>query len=386
MKKDTLPKGYTMTATGLYRKQIMSNGERYVFSGRNLAELKAEVEKKQYEIKNGLYEKEKRETVDRFFETWLNDYKVDIKRGTASTYRQTYKNFICGAFGKCQLKDVKGDHIQKHINKLVNAGYSYSRINLAVIILNGIFSTARKLHYINNNPMECVTMPSKTALASRRGETEKKIKAMTAQEKDLFLKYADGSKYLPFYVFALNSGCRIGEALALKWSDVDFAKKQFTINGTLEYIRGTGRVIEKPKTKGSRRTIPMTAKAYDLLLSVRKKQMANRTALGKLWKEEKGLENLVFTYEEGGGFWDTAIRVDINNIISAIRADGHEIIDVTPHTFRHTFATLGLKAGIQPKAMQSILGHSTFAITMDIYCDVLQETKNEAMDVIASVM
>ena len=68
MKKETLPKGYTVTATGLYRKQIMFNGERYVFSGRNLAELKAEVEKKQYEIKNGLYEKEKRETVDRFFE------------------------------------------------------------------------------------------------------------------------------------------------------------------------------------------------------------------------------------------------------------------------------------------------------------------------------
>lgn len=390
MGKDTknreLPKGYTVTKTGLYRTQLMIDGVRYYFNGHDLTELKKEVEKKRYEIKNGLYEKETSITIDKFFTTWIDEYKPNLKRSTRATYKQVYKDMIKAKLGGKRMRDVRGDMIQKHINSLANDGFSYGRINMVFIILNGMFATAKRLHYINHTPMDCVSVPSKSTLASMRGETEKKIKAMSMSEKELFLQYAKDSIYYDYYVFSLNTGCRIGEVLALRWQDVDFARREITINGTLEYIRGTGRVIDIPKTKGSKRVIPMTTKVYDLLMNIRKKQIENRSALAGRWKEEKGLENIVFTYADGGAFWDTSIRVDINKILNAIRKAGHKIISVTPHTFRHTFATLALANGMRPKDLQVILGHSTFSITMDIYADALADSKRESMDIIEKIM
>lgn len=386
LKGKKLPKGIIQQANGLYRGEFNIEGERYRFSSRDLNSLKKEMEAKRYEIKNGLYRSEKRITCGEFFETWLNEYKTNVKRGTVSTYSQVYKNLLQKAFEKKQMKDMRGDYIQKHINSLVSAGHSYSRINNAMIILNGIFSQARKLHYINSNPMEAVTMPSKGVMAAKRGEKEKKINAMSREEKDVFLEYAADSKYIGYYVFSLNTGCRIGEVLALKWKDVDFQNREIHINGTLEYIRGTGRVIEVPKTKGSRRVIPMTETVYNLLKETRKQQLTNKALMGRNWKEEAGIENVVFTYPEGGAFWDTSIRVDIDKILRKAAADGKKLPAVTPHTFRHTFATLGLKAGIRPKDMQVILGHANFSITMDIYAEVLADSKRESMDIIAAIM
>lgn len=386
LKGKKLPKGIIQQPSGLYRAEIKFQGERFRFSSRDLNELKREVESKRYEIKNGMFEAEKNITVARWFETWLTEYKTMVKQGTVATYRQVYKNYIDKYFGRKQLKDIRGDMVQKHLNKMFDDGYSYGRINMTLIILNGMCKKAQKLHYINRNPVEAVELPSKRAVAVKRGETVKKVKALSNEEKNVFLEYAQDSKYYDYYVFSLSTGCRIGEVLALKWSDVDFTKREFHVNGTLEYIRGKGRMIDDPKCGSSRRTVPMTNTVYELLKAIRRRQIENRNVLGKHWKEEKGMENLVFTYDEGGAFWDTSIRVDINKIIEKAAADGKELPEITPHTFRHTFATLGLKAGIRPKDMQVILGHANFSITMDIYAEVLADSKRESMDIIQAIM
>ena len=108
--------------------------------------------------------------------------------------------------------------------------------------------------------------------------------------------------------------------------------------------------------------------------------------LEKQWKEEKGLENLVFTYEGGGALWDTAIRVDIKKVIDRIHKENIEFEPITPHTFRHTFATRGLEQGIPLKVMQTILGHSSLSMTSDLYSHVLPDTKAEEMKKLENVL
>lgn len=83
------------------------------------------------------------------------------------------------------------------------------------------------------------------------------------------------------------------------------------------------------------------------------------------------------TYEDGGAFWDTGIRVDMKKIANAIREIGIEFDPITPHTLRHTFATRGLEQGIPLKVMQVILGDSSLAMTADLYSHVLPDIKAE---------
>ncbi|MFW6677649.1 tyrosine-type recombinase/integrase [Lacrimispora sp. AGF001] len=132
--------------------------------------------------------------------------------------------------------------------------------------------------------------------------------------------------------------------------------------------------------------MPMLNNIEELLKKLRHRQLENRLKLGDKWKEEDNLKNMILTYEDGGAFWDTGIRVDMKKIVNAIRKEGTEFDPVTPHTLRHTFATRGLEQGIPLKVMQVILGHSSLAMTADLYSHVLPDIKAEEMKKIENIL
>ena len=383
-----LPKGIMQTKDGLYRTQIMVEGERYYFNSRSLEELKATVIQKRAEIANGTYHKEKAITVKKWFETWLKEYKTDLKESTVAVYEEVFKNCIEKEIGTKKINSVKSENLQHLINSLVQNGISYKRVSLVYIILNGIFSQAKKLRYINVNPMadKAVTLPPKKRFKEREYKQGSRMIVMDQQQKDLFLKYSEGSSYRGIYIFMLNTGTRLGEATGLQWSDVDFQKREIRITHALTHIKGKGRFLSTTKTESSERTLPMTNTLYELLKRIRVEQTKNRSMMGSSWKEEPNLPNMVFTHAEGGAYWESCIRDDMTKISNRIIKDGHNFTRITPHTFRHTFATLGLRNGIQPKVMQKLLGHSSIKVTLDIYASVLKDDLTESMNLIEAVM
>ena len=117
----------------------------------------------------------------------------------------------------------------------------------------------------------------------------------------------------------------------------------------------------------------------------RKEQKLNRIRLGKDYKEEQGLKNIVFTYPEGGALWDTAIRNDIQKIVKRINDAGIEFEAITPHTFRHTFATRCAEQGMPLQVLKTILGHSSLSMTADLYSHVMEDTKQKEMQKIINL-
>jgi len=304
--------------------------------------------------------KEENITVSSRFDIWLKEYKQNsVKASTYETYKRIFKGLVAPVLGNKKLKDIRPEMVQKLINDLYKKGYSKTRVNIPYILLLGMYKQAIKNGLVKNNPAEHINFPKYKTRIERR--------VLDLEEQKIFMQYAKESRYYDFYAIALNTGMRCNEIIALQWTDINFKGKIISVSGTLVYVRSVRkRFKDTPKTSSSYRDIPIHEQTENLLKLIRKNQMECKLMMGDKWQQDKGLDNLIFTNEFGKAVWDTCIRNDINRI--------------SKQSFRHTFATRGLENGIKPKVMQTILGHSTLAMTMDLYSHVLPDEKTKEME------
>ncbi len=374
MAEKKLPKGVTLRKDGRYMGRVQINGERVSLYSDKLSDLINQMEDVKYQMKHGFYCRPKEIRVDEWFNTWIDEYKsLQCKSQTIRLYRNTYKRYIQEPIGRKKVTDVKPAVLQKIINGIHKAGYSRSIITSVQTIIKGMFLQALRDGIIINNPAKNLTLPR------FRKVVKEERRVMSKEETDIFLKYAEKSAYYDYYRLALCTGLRINEAFALQWDDIDWKRKMICIKGTLVYESGQGVRKDSTKTVAGFREIPMIDASESLLKILRKKRAKTRILLGQNWKEREGLENLVLFNAFGSSLCDTNVRKDINRIVERINHDGIKFKHVTPHTFRHTFATRGLEAGIPLKVMQTILGHSSLSMTADLYSHVLPDTKAEEM-------
>lgn len=177
---------------------------------------------------------------------------------------------------------------------------------------------------------------------------------------------------------------RSGELRALRWKDIDFKNKIIYVRKTLVYLNNAYS-LEPPKTKSSKRDIPMLDNVYRLLKEHKKQQWERKMLLGDLWKAQEGMGDLVFPSDSGYPMNRDRLKVQVNKIVKLINADGVSYPHITPHCWRHTFATRCIENGMQPKVLQKLLGHSTLSQTMDLYAHILPNTKELEMQKIANL-
>lgn len=319
-------------------------------------------------------------SMDRWFESWLTDYKqLTIKKGTVENYKRNYRNYIKPYLGDMKVCEVKGEHIQKLFNYLIAQGYSVNTLYVSKGVLSGMFRQLIKNEVLQKNPVQYVEFPRQSRKKERR--------VLSEEEQRLFLEYAKGSPYEDVYLLALSTGMRIGEICALRWQDVDFSHQLLTVNGTLKQFKDTGFFIDTPKSLTSRRVVPLLPSICKMLKRRKRSQVG--TVMGK-YTVTSMWQDLVFLHPDGASepMRKRTIAYDMDSIVEHINQDRKEkakkrhrraevFEHVSPHALRHTFATRALESGIPPKVVQEILGHSSITITLDLYTHVLDKTKSE---------
>jgi integrase len=324
-----------------------------------------------HQIDTGSFMRPGKTTVADFLERWLNDYaKPNLSPRSYERYESIVRVHLLPRLGSIPLVQLKSAHIQDLYAAGLQKGLSARGVRYHHVVLHKALQTALKWGLVNRNAADGVDVPK-----ARRPEMQ------TWDENDImrFLEAAKSTPYHALFHLALFTGMRRGEILALKWSDVDLLGSQICVNRSVQHLRDGSYVYTEPKTAKSRRPIALTPSTAQLLKEYHDRQKWNRIILDKPLTND----NLVFSTLEGKPLRPNTVSRAWQ--ILAARA-GVKVIRF--HDARHSHASIFLKLGVHPKIVQERLGHSTIAITLDMYSHVapgLQETAarrfDEAFDV-----
>lgn len=333
-------------------------------------------------------------TLNKYFDRWFS-LKRGIRDSTKTAYSSQYKNYVRNTIGtkslaKLNFIDIKQLYI--HLNE--DLELKESTVRLIHILLNQIFDSAVNERIIRENPAK---QAFREFHATTSSKSKKKL-ALTVDEQNAFLSYVGRSgiyhKWNNLFIVMLGTGLRIGELMGLTWDDVDFEKNTITVSKTLLYIKTpedkhTVFKYHEPKTAAGIRKIPMSSRVKEALLSEKNFQ-SERGIVSAITVD--GRNNFCFINKALKPHTHTAINEALRNIVKRYNntvvplypEQTAPLPNITCHTFRHTFATRLFESGIDIKIIQTIMGHSSYLITMDIYTDVSVDVAQKDIEAIDS--
>lgn len=312
------------------------------------------------QIKDGTLnaESNKRLKVNDLYKMWLPLYEQDVRESTAINAEMYFKN-ILKSLGNVYLDKLTPLVCQKVVNQWYKKTH-YSTFNYLCIYSTKLLEYAVKIDLISANPMKKIIKPKKKTVAP------KKLKFYTINELKQFLATAKKISFKKFVLFRLlsYSGMRVGEALALNWSDIDFNNNTVSISKTVATSRHTFS-INKPKTQAGNRVISLDDETINYLAEWRKRQQKDLTILNLNAFDD---HNLLFANRDNGLLGHSSVRYWARDI-----AKKAGLKYITVHGFRHTHASILFKSGASMKEIQTRLGHSSIKMTMDIYTHLTSE-------------
>lgn len=327
-------------------------------------------------------------TLSEWFHTWLFTYrKNDLKPASFEKYEGIYRNYIDNnTIGNIKLKDLRTTPLQNYYNSLiVEYGKTPATIKSINKCLKSCLSQALKEGYILKNYACFVTLPK-----SNKKDNDS-INIFTPSEQQIFMNEAIKDKKGILYIFALGTGLRLGELLALKWSDISFKEKTVTVSKSIKdtYIFDQNEkrqyviLEQEPKTKNSYRSVSINDNLLDLLKEHKKEQIIEHER-----NKDVYIDNLLVFATPTGNYLNISnvrkifkkIINKYNNSLTEGEKKNKSLPIIRLHDLRHTFATRLFENGVAPKTVQSLLGHADITTTMNIYTHVIKDTKDNAID------
>lgn len=351
-----------------YRIQLYvgkdANGKRITKTVRGFKtkrEAKMTADKLSAEIASGNFLEKTDLTFSDVYEHWLDTYKLTVREHTLVCVETQFNTHILPTLGNIPIQKISARQCQTMVNDL--AQKNLLSLKAVTIQASRIFEFAISMDYVHKNPFDKVIIP-KVRKAS------KSPKFYTRDELELFMitaqKKCPPQIYTLFRLLAF-SGMRIGEAFALTWNDIDFDLATITINKTVSYGRKGIATISEPKTQASKRTVYVDRKT---LLILQQWQQIQRIDLLKRGFNANSSQQLIFTNSHNS-FMSRPMPV---YWINEIR-ETTDLHPISPHGFRHTYATLAIQGGINPKELQAQLGHSNIQTTLQIYTAITDEQR-----------
>lgn len=380
-----LQKGESKRSDGRYMYRYTDiNGKRHAIYARTLVDLRIQ-ERQIARDKNELNEYVTTgASVNFVFDRYIS-MKTNLKRSTRSNYLYIYDKFIRDGFGRRNINEIRYSDMKKFYVSLLDEGLQVNTLDNIHSVLHPTFQLAVRDNVIRSNPSDGVM----AELKKNDGKNKGIRYALTLAQQRAFLNYTANSPvyahWLPLFMFLFGTGCRIGEAVGIRWQDVDFENKEISINHSLEYIVDEDRKaawhVSTPKTDAGTRMIPLLKEVEEALHEEKENQ--ERTGLTNM-DQVDGMSGFMFANRFGKLLLPSSVNRAIARISDAYNAEetvraAREkrepvlIPHFSAHHIRHTFATRLCEHESNLKVIQSIMGHADITTTMNIYAEA---TKN----------
>lgn len=309
-----------------------------------------------------------------FVPIYLENAKNELSPLVYEKYTRMFDICIIPMLGHMKLKDIKPIHIQRFVNALQDRDthldgkpgkLSAATIRRYYTMIQSVMHAAYKLELIGVNPADSdrITLP--------KTEEEKTDIFTEAELTKLFEALeSEPLQYQVLIHLALNTSCRRGELVGLKWSDIDFKTGIITISRSNYKLTGDSEIKSKSTKTGKSRRVMIPPYCIALLRKYRAAQAAERLALGDYWKGD----NWIFVQSDGRAMYPTTPTQWFSKFLKR-----HDIPHRKFHALRHTSATLLLSNGTNIKNVAARLGHSQLKTT-NRYVHAVEQAEKDAAD------
>lgn len=374
--KDRRPQGdgsITLRKDGRWQARVdlgVVNGKRVrkSFYGKTPKEVSAKLRDALKRKSQGALVTGPRQTFEQFLDRWMRDAVIPKCRPkTISTYRGLIDRHLKPGLGRIALAKLSAGDINEFYAQKREQGLSSQTVVHLHALIRASLKYAERAGLIGYNPVNRVVTPT-----SPRAD----IRPFTIEEATRILETSAGDRLAALWSLAFHTGLRQGELLGLRWQDVDTDRATLTVLQTIQEIEGKIEV-GAPKSKSSRRTVPIEPAALDALKAWRTEQKKERMKAGAAWTDT----GLVFTSLVGTPLSARNVARRWHQILDAAGVERRGM-----HAARHTVATLLMAAGKHPSLVQDLLGHSTIRLTLDTYTHVSEHLRSEATSALSTLL
>ena len=307
---------------------------------------------------------------------WLPIIASTVRPTTTAQYKCNCEQHIIPFLGPAALQRIDGVKLNALYGSLLTngrtdggGGLSPATVRRIHATLHRAFKDAVRWGYLLANPADAADPPRESVFARERP-------SWSSEQLSAFLASIADDRLAALWRLLAMSGCRRGEALGLRWDDLDLESGEVRIRRSLVPLNG--KVIEcEPKTARGRRTIGLDAETLEALQRHAARQLDEQ----RFWDEEHTESRHVFTKENGAALHPERVTARFRRLVyeAALPA-------IPLHGLRHTHASLALALGINPRLVSERLGHSTVAFTLDVYAHVLPRDDKLAAEQVAELL
>lgn len=359
----------TKRADNRFTVTLTLDGKRRFFYGKTQAEARTKADNAKARVKAGGPVRDATRRLGDWLHEWIETYLAlsDRAESTKIMHAGYVRTWIVPTIGNVPVGNLTVNDVNRMLLQMKAAGkadstrrnaYTTLRKSLDDAVTNGLLAT---------NPAHRIRQP---------GVQRHEARFLTPGEVTALLLAVEGYRYADVVRFILGTGLRRGEALALKWTDVDLVNAHAKLRGSLTR-RGGELIVSGVKTKASKRTVALSPAMVTLLREHKARQAAERLRAGRRWRDS----GHVFATIDGA-------PVEPQNILRTVReaAEKASLQSVTVHSLRHTYATAALLNGVALKVVSANLGHASIQITADTYGHVTDDAARAGAATVAEAL
>ncbi len=328
-------------------------------------------------VDSGTYVDHNRETLAEFIADWLPAIERTIRPATLHSYERNLRLHVTPYIGTLPLPKIDAGVLNGLYARLLKegrrdrqGGFSPRTVRYVHTILHRALKDGAKWGRIARNPADAANAPRAAANAAPEMTT------WTAGELRTFLEQNAEDRLYAAWLLLATTGMRRGEALGLRWADLDFETGRAAVRQTVVMV-GKEVVFGTPKTAKGRRVVALDTATLAGLRAHRARQLEERLLIGAGWRDL----GLAFAKVTGEPLHPDRFSREFDR-----RVERSGLPRIRLHDLRHTWATLALQAGVHPKVVQERLGHSAVGITLDVYSHSIPAMQADAAEKVAGLV